>query len=99
MALLTGMTLGGKTWIPRFIQKINQDKCSGCGRCLKACSRDLLRLRALNKEGEFVDNQENEAIERKVMTIVNPEYCIGCQACARICLNKCYTLAPYNLVN
>jgi Nif-specific ferredoxin III len=99
MTQLTGLTLGGKTWIPQFIQKINQDKCIGCGRCSKACPRDLLRLRALNEEGEFVENEEYEAIDRKVMTIVNPEYCIGCRACARICLNNCYTYAPYDLVD
>lgn len=97
MAQLTGLTLGGKTWIPQFVQKINQDKCIGCGRCFKACGRDVLLLRALNEEGEFVEDEEDEEIERKVMTIINPDYCIGCQACSRVCPKKCYTHASHEM--
>jgi Nif-specific ferredoxin III len=94
VAQLTGLTLGGKTWTPQFVQEINQDKCIGCGRCFKACGRDVLLLKALNEDGEFVENEEDEEIERKVMTVAHAELCIGCQACARICPKNCYTHAP-----
>jgi Nif-specific ferredoxin III len=94
MAQLTGLTLGGKTWTPQFVQEINQDKCIGCGRCFKACGRDVLELKALNEDGEFVEDEEDEEIERKVMTIANSELCIGCQACSRICPKNCYTHSP-----
>ena len=90
MATLTGLTLGGLTWQPNFVQSINQEKCIGCGRCFKVCGRDVLALGALNDEGEFVDEDEEE-VERKVMTIANSQYCIGCEACARICPKNCYT--------
>jgi Nif-specific ferredoxin III len=93
MATLTGLTLGGKNWIPQFVQKIAQDRCIGCGRCFKVCGRDVLHLRALNEDGEFVDNEEDDEIERKVMTIANAGNCIGCQACSRVCPKNCYTHA------
>lgn len=97
MAQLTGLTFGGKNWIPQFVQAINQAKCIGCGRCFKVCGRDVLSLRAMNEEGEFVDNEEDDEIERKVMTIANQGNCVGCQACARICPKNCYTHAAYAL--
>lgn len=96
MATLTGLTLGGQVWQPNFVQLLDQDKCIGCGRCFKVCGRDVLALRALNDEGEFVDEDEDE-IERKVMTIANSQYCIGCQACSRICPKNCYTHAPLSV--
>ncbi|HBB34376.1 MAG TPA: ferredoxin III, nif-specific [Cyanobacteria bacterium UBA8803] len=93
MAQLTGLTRAGLTWNPQFVQSINQDKCIGCGRCFKVCGRNVLALKALNEEGEFVDDEDDEEIERKVMTIINADYCIGCQACSRICPKNCYTHA------
>lgn len=97
MTHLTGLTLGGNAWTPQFVQEINYSTCLGCGRCMKVCGRNVLGLRALNEEGEFVDNEEDEEIERKVMTIANPDLCVGCQACSRICPKKCYTHSPYEL--
>ncbi|MGC8715195.1 MAG: ferredoxin III, nif-specific [Leptodesmis sp.] len=93
MPVVTGLTLGGKVWTPKFVQEIEQDRCLGCGRCFKACGRDVLELKAMNEEGEFVENEEDEEIERKVMTIANFDNCIGCQACSRVCPKNCYTHA------
>lgn len=93
MSVVTGLTLGGKVWTPKFVQEIAQDRCLGCGRCFKVCGRDVLLLKAMNEEGEFVENEEDEEIERKVMTIANFDNCIGCQACSRVCPKNCYTHA------
>lgn len=97
MATLTGITFGGKNWIPHFVQQINQTKCIGCGRCFKACGRDVLILKALNEDGEFVEDEDDEEIERKVMTIANSENCIGCEACSRVCPKNCYTHTPLSV--
>ena len=97
MATLTGLTSGGLTWTPQFVQKIDQNKCIGCGRCFKACGRDVLLLKAMNEEGEFVEDEEDDEIEKKVMTIVNQNLCIGCQACSRVCPKNCYTHAELAL--
>jgi Nif-specific ferredoxin III len=49
----------------------------------------------MNEDGEFIDeDDDDEEVERKVMTIANADLCVGCQACARICPKKCYTHAP-----
>ena len=97
MAYLTGLTFSQATWTPKFVQEIDQDRCIGCGRCFKACGRNVLQLKALNEDGEFVEDEEDEEIERKVMTIVHSEYCIGCQACSRVCPKNCYTHSALEL--
>lgn len=97
MATLTGLTRGGTTWLPQFVQAINQATCLGCGRCFKVCGRNVLALRAMNEDGEFVDDEDGEESERKVMTIANAEKCVGCQACSRICPKNCYTHSPLDL--
>ncbi|HEY9800308.1 MAG TPA: ferredoxin III, nif-specific [Leptolyngbyaceae cyanobacterium] len=93
MAVLTGLTYGGNTWTPKFAQAIDKDKCIGCGRCIKVCGYPVLDLKALNEEGEFVEDEDDDEIERKVMVVAHPENCIGCEACARICPKNCYSHA------
>lgn len=90
---LTSVTKSGKTWEPQFVQEIDQSTCLGCGRCYKVCGYNVLSLVAMNEEGEIVEDEDDDEIERKVMSIANEENCIGCQACSRICPKKCYTHA------
>ncbi|MEB3359926.1 MAG: ferredoxin III, nif-specific [Synechococcales bacterium] len=98
MAYVTATTQGGATWTPQFVQAINYSICLGCGRCFKVCGRNVLKLRPMNDEGEFVDeDNDDDEIERSVMTIANPDLCIGCQACSRICPKNCYTHSPADL--
>ncbi|MDB9447765.1 ferredoxin III, nif-specific [Anabaena sp. CS-542/02] len=93
MATVTGLTFGGNTWTPKFAQEIDQEKCIGCGRCFKICGHNVLSLKALNEDGEFVEDEDDDEIERKVMVVAHPENCVGCEACARICPKNCYTHA------
>ncbi|WP_416669599.1 ferredoxin III, nif-specific [Egbenema bharatensis] len=97
MAVVTGLTFGQKSWTPQFVQAIDHSICLGCGRCFKVCGRNVLHLQAMNDEGEFVEDEDEDEVERKVMTIVHPENCIGCQACSRICPKKCYTHSSLEL--
>jgi Nif-specific ferredoxin III len=94
MTVLTGLTFGQQSWIPQFIQSINESTCLGCGRCFKACGRNVLMLRAMNEEGEWVDDEDEEEVERKVMIIVNQALCIGCEACSRVCPKNCHVHSP-----
>ncbi len=96
MSAVTGLTFGGKTWTPEFAQAIDKDKCIGCGRCYKACGYNVLTLKALDEDGEFVDDEDDDEIERKVMVVANQDNCIGCKACSRICPKNCYTHAALN---
>jgi len=90
MATLTGLTFGGDVWTPKFVQSINYETCLGCGRCFKVCGRNVLALKPMNEDGEFVEDEEEEEVERKVMTVAHPENCIGCEACIRICPKNCH---------
>lgn len=85
----------GRTWTPKFVKEINQDKCIGCGRCFKVCGREVLQLAGVTEEGELVpveiDMDDGDEYEKKVMTIANQMNCVGCEACMKICPKKCYT--------
>ena len=87
----------GETWTRRFVQKIDEDKCIGCGRCFKVCPRGVLAMVGLDDEGQRVavsdddDDDDDAEYEKKVMTIAHQALCIGCTACSRICPKKCYT--------
>jgi len=64
-----------------FIPKINTEKCTGCGKCLKVCP-----INAIDWE---LANNENET-DKKVR--INQEICLGCGICVRECPNQSITL-------
>lgn len=81
----------GRSWIPRFIVAIDQEKCIGCGRCYKVCGRGVLDLIGLDEDGNQVSIEDEDEYEKKVMTVIRQELCIGCEACARTCPKGCQT--------
>ncbi|PLX93300.1 MAG: ferredoxin III, nif-specific [Desulfuromonas sp.] len=83
MALLTGKTRGGKDWTPTFAEAIDPEKCIGCGRCYKACSRKVLGPE------DLIDEETDST--RMIMTIVSPDNCIGCAGCGVTCPKKCFS--------
>lgn len=85
----------GRSWTPKFVHAINEEKCIGCGRCFRVCGRDVLQLKGVTEDGEYVevvldDDDDEGEYEKKVMTIANQMNCVGCEACAKICPKKCY---------
>jgi len=86
MAFLTGLTKGKTEWTPTFIESIDHEKCIGCGRCYKVCSRSVFAP-------EDLEDGESEST-RMVMSIANDAKCIGCAACAVTCSKKAFTLKP-----
>ncbi|WP_305043402.1 ferredoxin III, nif-specific [Geoalkalibacter sp.] len=86
MAYLTGKTKGGKDWTPAFIEAIDHEKCIGCGRCYKVCSRSVFGPLDL-------EDEESESV-RMVMGIVNDANCIGCVACGVTCSKKAFSFKP-----
>jgi len=77
---ILGLTKGGHEWIPQFIKNIDQGACIGCGRCYKACGRNVF---------ELVDFTEDDDMLSQRMSVGNAGDCIGCQACFRVCTKKC----------
>ena len=86
-------TRDGRSWNPAYLLKIDPATCIGCGRCFKVCGRDVMTLKGINDEGEFValDDEDEDDIERKVMAMNDAGACIGCGACARVCPTNCQT--------
>jgi len=99
MSYITGRTRGGAPWIPSFLIALDHTKCIGCGRCYKTCSRNVLELVERN---ELIDDDEAEGDGfsddvTMVMTLKNPDDCIGCESCARVCPKKTMVHAPQAL--
>ncbi len=87
---------GGQEYVPEFLMDIDQATCIGCGRCYKVCGRDVMTLKGVTDEGMIVDPDDEEYeddIERSVMVMLNPDNCIGCGACNRVCPKDCQTHA------
>lgn len=84
MAYITGLTKDKQEWTPQFIVSIDEDRCIGCGRCFKVCSRDVLAF-------EELDEDDSAKMFMKVGT---PGNCIGCEACGRTCSKNCFSFAP-----
>ena len=42
-----GITRGGKKWTPQYLERINPERCSGCGFCLKVCPMGVFQSSGL----------------------------------------------------
>ncbi|MEA4838120.1 MAG: ferredoxin III, nif-specific [Rhodospirillaceae bacterium] len=92
------LTRGGMPWQPSYIEAISVENCIGCGRCYKVCGFSVLELKAATEDGEIVDLDTDEEIEKRVMTIANGDNCVGCMACSRVCGAKAQTHAPVEVM-
>lgn len=98
---ISGVTAGGATWTPQFVQSIEQTRCIGCGRCYKVCPRnvfDLVDRADVLAEEEIDDYEDLDEDRAQVMSIAHASDCIGCSACSRVCPKNCFTHAPLLLV-
>jgi Nif-specific ferredoxin III len=91
-------TRDGTLWEPTYLVAIDDDKCIGCGRCFKVCSRDVMHLMGVDEDGALVacgeDGDDDDEFVRKVMVLDSPGNCIGCGACNRVCPKSCQTHTP-----
>jgi len=105
MEKISGITRGGTEWIPAFITDLNQSNCIGCGRCFKACPRDVFELvereevAALSDDDDddddYYDDDDGFSDDTSmVMSLKDLMDCIGCEACSRVCPKKCMSHEP-----
>jgi Nif-specific ferredoxin III len=84
-------TRDGRAWAPAYLLKIDETLCIGCGRCFKVCGRGVMTLRGVTEDGEIIELDDDEEVEKKVMALEDTGACIGCGACARVCPSNCQT--------
>lgn len=104
MGQITGVTRDGKEWVPAFIVDLNQNNCIGCGRCFKACPRDVFDLVERDEldlddddDDDFYDDDDFSDDTSMVMSLKNVMDCIGCEACSRVCPKKCMSHEPQEI--
>lgn len=59
-----------------FIAEVNEDKCTGCGKCAKACP-----IKAI----EMVAVEEHSESKKKKKPVIETKICLGCGVCGLGC--------------
>lgn len=71
---------------------INEDKCTSCGACVKACPKVIIELRKKGPKGRrvFVSciSKDKGAVAKKACDVA----CIGCGKCVKVCPYEAITL-------
>ncbi len=88
------LTRDGRPWQPSFLLEIDAEICIGCGRCFKVCGNSVMSFKGVTEDGELVEFDDEDEIERKVMSVTDPGACIGCSACSRVCPKNCQKHGP-----
>lgn len=67
------------------LPEVDEDKCTACGACVKACPKFIIELRKKGPKGRriFVScvNKDKGAVARKACGVA----CIGCGKCKKVC--------------
>lgn len=67
------------------LPEVDEEKCTACGACVKACPKHIIELRKKAPKGRKVYvscvNKEKGAVARKACKVA----CIGCGKCAKAC--------------
>lgn len=76
-----GITINPETGLP----EVNEDLCTSCGACVKACPRNIIELRKRGPKNRKVYvscvNKDKGAVSMKACKVS----CIGCGKCAKEC--------------
>lgn len=64
------------------VAKVDPEKCTACGACVKTCPKAIIALRPISKEVKVLcSNKDKGGITRKSCT----NGCIGCMKCQKTC--------------
>ena len=85
MGYITGITRGRREWIPKFVRSVDEERCIGCGRCMKICAHGVLA------PVEVVDEYESS---KMCASVQNADDCIGCEACGHTCKKQAFSFEP-----
>lgn len=71
---------------------VDDDKCTACGACVKACPKTIIELRKKGPKGRRVyvscSNKDKGAVARKACTVA----CIACGKCVKVCPFEAITM-------
>lgn len=74
------------------LPEVDDEKCTACNACVKACPRNIIELRKRNPKDRKIYvsciNTEKGAVARRNCTVA----CIGCGACVRACPFEAITM-------
>ncbi len=65
----------GRKWIPAFVKFVDEERCIGCGMCVRICLGNCYELREKIVNGK----------KKKVSVVVRPENCYGDCHCHKVC--------------
>ncbi len=74
------------------LPEVDDDKCTACGKCVKACPKLIIELRRKGPKSRRVfvscGNRDKGAVARKACEVA----CIGCGKCVKVCAFEAITL-------
>jgi NAD-dependent dihydropyrimidine dehydrogenase PreA subunit len=73
-------TKSGEKWTPAFIDHVDENKCAGCGMCVKVCSRNVYEILE-------IDN-------KKISVTINAGNCVGDGSCHMVCKSNAIICFP-----
>lgn len=76
----------------RLVASVDEDKCTACGACVKACPKGVIELRdkGFKNRRVYVSciNRDKGALTRKACSVG----CIGCGKCTKVCQFEAITV-------
>jgi ferredoxin len=75
---------------PEGLPLVDGASCTGCGLCIEACPRDIIRLIPQGNRGHLVRCSSRE--RGKKVSAICEVGCTGCRACVRVCPREAITM-------